>query len=139
MSRVFSCVSYVFTYRHLTFVAASLLAIQILLWDSLLLDNEDLHRHISVSDADYTTYAEAAIYRMVLEANESEPMACEGDRFRLHDVSGLPTKESELSQKLGDTQIHLVGAYLDDRLDHWYIRMFGFGLSPGRDGYLYCN
>jgi len=139
MSRLLGCASYIFTHRHFTFWAASFLALQILLWDSPDPENDHRRDDSGTLNVNYETYAENILYSMVLEANQSRLKTCGRDRFRLHDASGLPMKGSNLFQKLGETQVHLIGAYLDDRLKTRYMRIFGVGLNPGRDGHLYCN
>ncbi len=88
----------------------------------------------------YSTYAKRIMHRLILQPNYSDIARCDGSSFELSDVAGLPVREAGLYQTLGDSNIHILRAYLDDRLpNRKFLRVLAVGLYPGPKEKLFCN
>ena len=89
----------------------------------------------------YVDFAKSVLYRMAIKPHEtSNPMVCDGKSFELHRRSGMGQRHAGLFQTLGDTNVHVVSAFLDDRLgnDQKFIRILAIGLYPGPTDKMFC-
>lgn len=88
----------------------------------------------------YADYARSAVYKLALKPSIDDVAACDESSYKLHNIGGLPIPRVGLFQTLGDTNVHSVGAYLDDRLPHRpLLRILAVGLHPGPSDKIYCN
>ena len=88
----------------------------------------------------YIDYAKSVVYKLAIEPTADKVNICDGSSFKVHDAAGLTLHHVGLFQTLGDTNIHAISAYLDDRLPQkFFIRVLGAGLHHGPGRKIFCT
>ncbi|CAH1791137.1 unnamed protein product [Owenia fusiformis] len=88
----------------------------------------------------YSLYAKSVIYKSVIQPDSSNVTICDGKSFDIHDTGKMTLRHIQPYQTLGDTNVHAISAFVDDRLfDAKVVRILGVGLKPGPGKRLYCQ
>ncbi|XP_013396338.1 uncharacterized protein LOC106163325 isoform X2 [Lingula anatina] len=87
----------------------------------------------------YGQYSRLMVYRLAYEPRSEWVAVCDGESFKTHDSTKIALRHVEIFQTLGDTNVHVIQAVVDDRLRNVkFIRLLAVGLMPGPGEELYC-
>ena len=119
--------------------------IQLLLYGSgsydLSANNADIIYYGKTSlRVNFSDYAKTVVYRVAVNPEPADVKVCNKDSFKVHDAGKLTLRHITPYQTLGDTNIHAISAYVDDRLrDKPFIRIITVGLAPGPTREVFCS
>ena len=91
----------------------------------------------------HADFAKSVLFKLAIEPSTvlSAIKECDGPEYEVHDAASLNIRQSDMFQALGDSNVHGISGYLDDRLgkEHTVLRIVSVGLYPGPTRKLYCS